>query len=231
MLRRHNWQSVQEEVLRRIHRREWKPGDQIANEADLAMELGCARTTVNRALREIAKTGLLDRRRKGGTRVAAEPIAKATFDIKIMRQEIEKRGDTYRHHLLHREVARPPRLISAAMGLTARERLLRVRAVHLATETPYALEDRWINLHAVPEAKNQAFQELSANEWLLRHAPYSHGDIRFFAHQAGEADAERLACPPGAALFGLDRLTWNQSNAVTKVAVLFRPGYEMHAPL
>ena len=35
-----NWQSVQEEVLRRIHAREWKPGDLIPNEADLAAEFG-----------------------------------------------------------------------------------------------------------------------------------------------------------------------------------------------
>lgn len=231
MLHRHNWQSVQEEVLRRINAREWKPGDQIANEADLAAELGCARTTVNRALREIAKTGLLDRRRKAGTRVAAQPIAKATFDISILRQEVERRGETYKHHLIKREVAVPPRTISSEMGLTARERLLRVRALHMANETPYALEDRWIHLDVVPDAKRQSFQEISANEWLLRQVPYTHGDIRFFAQNAGESDAELLNCPVGAALFALDRLTWNKAEAVTKVRVLFSPGYQMHAPL
>ena len=59
-----SWQSVQEEVLARIHSRQWKPGDLIPNEADLAQEFGCARATVNRALQNLADEGLLDRRRK-----------------------------------------------------------------------------------------------------------------------------------------------------------------------
>ena len=56
-----NWQSVQDEVLRRIHAREWPPGALIPNEADLAIEFGCARSTVNRALRSLAESGWLDR--------------------------------------------------------------------------------------------------------------------------------------------------------------------------
>ena len=87
-----NWQSVQEEGLRRIHARVWKPGDLIPNEVDLALEFGCARTTVNRALRSLAESGLLDRRRKAGTRVAAQPVAKATLDITVIRMEVEGRG-------------------------------------------------------------------------------------------------------------------------------------------
>ena len=60
-----DWRSVHDEVLRRIHAREWAPGSLIPNEADLALEFGCARSTVNRALRTLAEAGLLDRRRAG----------------------------------------------------------------------------------------------------------------------------------------------------------------------
>ena len=69
-----SWLGVQEEVLRRIRDREWQPGEQIPNEADLALELNCARTTVNRALRSIADSGLIQRRRKAGTFVALNPV-------------------------------------------------------------------------------------------------------------------------------------------------------------
>jgi GntR family transcriptional regulator, histidine utilization repressor len=47
--------------------------------------LGCARATVNRALRDLAEAGLLERRRKGGTRVPLTPVRKATFEIAIIR--------------------------------------------------------------------------------------------------------------------------------------------------
>ena len=113
------WQSVRDEVLRRIHERQWKPGDLIPNETDLASELGCGRATVNRALRELANTGLLDRRRKAGTRVALQPVARATLSIPVIRSEVEEQGRTYRYTLLSREVSQPPPRIRAAMRLHA----------------------------------------------------------------------------------------------------------------
>ena len=86
-----NWQSVQTEVLRRIHAREWEPGDLIPNESDLALEFGCARTTVNRALRAIADSGLLDRRRKAGTRVLNRSVnGRVTASQQSSRQEQER---------------------------------------------------------------------------------------------------------------------------------------------
>ena len=169
-------QTVQEEVLRRIHMRAWKPGEMIPHEADLAREFGCARATVNRALREIANTGLLERRRKA-------------------------------------------------------QKLLRLRALHMADARPYALEDRWINLRAVPEAEAQDFAETSSNEWLLKHAPYTHGEIAFSAANATAEEADALGCETTVALFVLDRMTWNGDLSVTKVRLVFAHGHAMRATL
>ena len=106
---------MQAEVLRRINAREWKPGDFIPNEAELSVEFGCARATVNRALRNLAESGLLDRRRKAGTRVALHPVRKATLDIPVIRYEIEGKGQTYRHSVLLQERLAPPSGIRALM--------------------------------------------------------------------------------------------------------------------
>lgn len=226
-----NWQSVQNEVLRRIHAREWKPGDLIPNEADLALEFGCARTTVNRALRSLADSGLLDRRRKAGTRVAAQPVAKATLDIPVIRKEVEDRGQKYGYHLLSRETAIPPLSVRAAMGTDMVQVLLHVRALHLANDAPYALEDRWINIAVVPLAAQESFKSLSANEWLLTHAPYTQGDIAFCATEASPQDAKTMSCPERSALFTIDRLTWDHAAPVTKVRLLFAPGHQLRTVL
>ena len=226
-----NWQSVQDEVLRRIHAREWKPGELIPNESDLALEFGCARTTVNRALRSLADSGLLDRRRKAGTRVAAQPVAKATIDIAVIRKEIEERDQKYGYQLIARDEMVPPIGISAAMQTDAVDRLLHIRALHLADDMPYALEDRWINTNVVPTALDEAFEEMSANEWLLKHAPYTHGEIAFFATAATKDDGTVLSCPEQSALFGIDRLTWDKGMSVTKVRLIFSPGHQLRTIL
>ena len=222
-----NWQSVQDEVLRRIHAREWSPGDLIPNEADLAVEFGCARSTVNRALRSLADSGLLDRKRKAGTRVAAEPVAKATLDIAVIRHEVEEQGRRYGYQLMTREMSVPPVNLSGSMKTSANSALLHVRALHLADDAAYAVEDRWINTSVVPDAAGQDFERLSANEWLMKHAPYTHGDIMFSAVQASEQDARVLGVPVHSALFAIDRVTWDNSQSVTKVQLLYSPGYKL----
>jgi GntR family histidine utilization transcriptional repressor len=226
-----NWQSVQEEVLRRIHAREWKPGDLIPNEADLALEFGCARTTVNRALRSLAESGLLDRRRKAGTRVAAQPVAKATLDIAVIRIEIEDRGQKYGYQRIERRESVPPLTVSGAMKTHASLPLLHVCALHMADDTPYAFEDRWINPELVPDALVESYETVSANEWLLKHAPYTNGEIAFSATSATSEEAAILCCSEGSALFAIDRLTWDGGSSVTKVKLLFGPGHQLRTIL
>ncbi|MGR3436123.1 MAG: GntR family transcriptional regulator [Shimia sp.] len=225
------WQDVRDEVLRRIRARVWAPGDLIPTEAALAAELGCARATVNRALREIAATGLLDRRRKAGTRVALRPVAKAVFDIPVMREEVEASGRAYAHRRLSRAVRRAPAAMARAIGTHAGAEMLRLGALHLADGAPYALEDRWIALGTVPEARDEPFEAVSANEWLLRHAPYTHGEIAFGAVAADAGTARSLDCAEGAPLMSLDRVTWNGARPVTQVRILFHAGYALRTAL
>ena len=226
-----NWQSVQDEVLRRIHAREWKPGDLIPNEADLAIEFGCARTTVSRALRSLAQNGVLDRKRRAGTRVAAQPVAKATLDIAIIRNDITDRGQKYGYQLLQSRTIVPPPAISGAMKTGAGQPLLHVMALHLADDAPYALENRWINTAVVPQALDVKFDTSSPNEWLLQNVPYTNGEIAFSAKMASRDEADVLACLSQSALFKMDRLTWDNGQSVTKVQILFAPGYQMRTEL
>ena len=226
-----NWQSVQEEVLRRIHAREWPPGELIPNEADLAVEFGCARSTANRALRSLAESGLLDRKRKAGTRVAAEPVAKATLDIAIIRHEVEEQGAKYGYLLIDRTETVSPDSVCGAMKTRATQSMLRVLALHLADDAPYAIEDRWINTQVVPGAKAENFYKVSSNEWLMKHAPYTHGDIGFSAVQATFEVADMLGVPENSALFAIDRVTWDGTSSVTKVRLLYTPGYQLRTAL
>jgi GntR family transcriptional regulator, histidine utilization repressor len=226
-----SWQSVQREVRRRIHARVWRPGAQIPNEADLATEFGCARATVNRALRNLADAGLLDRRRKAGTHVALQPVAKATLDIPVIRLEVEGRGKRYGYRLMAREQVPPPPEITTAMSIAASDQALHLIALHLADDAPYALEDRWINLSVVPGAAKAPFAEISGNEWLLANAPYTHGEIGFSAVMADARAITALGCPDPSALFVLDRLTWDQAQVVTKVRITYAPGHAMTTAL
>lgn len=226
-----DWRSLRKEVLRRIQSREWPPGTPIPKEADLAAEFGCARSTVNRALRSLAEDGLLERRRKAGTRVALTPSARAVLTIPLLREEIEARGQSYGYQRLRLESTLPPAAVSGPMGSDADRPLLHVLALHMADHRPYALEDRWIDPGVVPAALEEAFTQISPNEWLLRNAPYTSGEIAFSASQPDRMEAMALDCGGEEALFVIDRMTWYEARAITKVRLLFAPGYRVRTAL
>ncbi len=217
--------------MRRIRERDWLPGELIPSESDLALELGCARVTVNRALRELAHKGFLDRKRKAGTRVVLNPERKATFVIPVTRLEVEGRGACYSHQLLQREMRPAPSDVLTRMGLPAGGELLFLSALHLADEQPFALEERWVNTAIVPELMALDLSHISANEWLVNNAPFSGGDLSLGAFKADAAVARDLACAEGDALLETRRTTWSESGAITAVRLLHAPPYRVFTEL
>lgn len=228
---RSSWEDIRAEVLRRLNTRVWKPGDLIPGETELAREFGCARATVNRALRALAEDGLLDRKRRAGTRVPLRPVRRASFAIPVLREEIEGRGLAYRYVLLKRETAPAPSEIGTAMRLGSAARLLHVTSVHLGDGAPFVFEDRWINPEAAPGVTEAPLERVSANEWLLMHTPYSQGDITFTADAVRTAEAAALAAAPGQPAFVMERTTWNLERPVTTVRQVFAPGYRVRTEL
>jgi len=222
-----NWQDVHTEVRRRIQSREWEQGSLIPNESDLAEEFGCARTTVNRALRSLADSGLLDRRRKAGTRVTSNPERKAIISIPVIRLGLEDQNKTHGYTLISSEMTKPPPNTKARMQLSTNDKLLHLVSLHMADSEPYLYEDRWINPDPVPQVLDIDFKVENANEWLVTNAPFSRGDISFSAAQASLPEAHALGISEGEALFIMERTTWDHEVAITSVRQAFAPGYRM----
>lgn len=226
-----SWQTIRAAVLARIQSREWPPGGQIPNEADLARDYGCARATVNRALRDLADAGLIERRRRAGTRVRAMPVRMATLEIPVIRLDIAARGMVPGYRLLARTQCPPPADMARRLSLAPAAELIRLRALHSADERPFVLEERWINPAAVPEAATADFAAISANEWLVLNAPFSHGDLVLSATSATGETTRLLDAAEGAALFVIDRTTWQGAVAITDARLTYAPGHAIRTTL
>ncbi len=222
------WETIRAEVLRRIRARDWRPGATIPGEEALAVEFGCARATVNRALRDLADAGVLERRRKAGTRVALSPVRRATLEIPVTRQEIEGRGQRYAYSLIEDRMEVAPVLVASALGLPPGARMRRLVCLHFADRKPFLYEERWLN-PAVLGAATPDFAAVSANEWLVANIPYSSGDITFSAAGASEEEALVFGVPEGTALFIVERTTWTAEAPITSVRLAHAPGYRLHA--
>ena len=222
-----SYRDIKADVLRRITGGELAPGSLLPGETELAARYGCARATVNRAMRELAEEGLVERRRRAGTRVRRAPLRQARFRIPLVAAEIADRGAAYRYALVEREVAAAPGWLRARLALERGAEVLRLLAMHFADGAPYQLEDRWISLTALPRAREEPFSEVGPNEWLVATAPFSDVEIALSAVPADARASGHLRCAAGEALFLVERSTWWRGRALTHVRLLHPPGHRM----
>ena len=222
-----SWKDVRDEIHEAILSGRYGPGDRLPRDSDIANDMNCARSTVQRAMQDLFNNGLVERRRKGGTRVRAEPVTRATLDIPITRREIERKGGRYGHQLIHCTQTDSPRGVMATLELKNAHPMLRLEALHLSDGLPYIFEDRWISLNTVPEITGVDLTTQSANEWLVLNRPYNRCDLRFYAISANSRVAELLQIETGAALFVMERTTWIDDAPITTVQGITKPGYQL----
>lgn len=221
---RNSYKDIRAQVLARVASGEWPLGSRLPGEEELARRFGCARATVNRALRALAEEGYLERRRKSGTRVRAQPERQARLAIPLTRREVERTGRSYGYRLLAR------RLLSVEDAgpepLQGRPRLA-LECLHTADGAPFQHEMRWIDLATLPHAAEVDFSRRSPNEWLSETVPFSEVEIGFSAVTGPPGVRAALAVDAAAPLFLIERSTWLEGASVTHVRLHHAPGYRI----
>lgn len=206
---------IREEIAGAIRSGEWRPGDRVPTEQELAARYGCARATVSKALGELAASGLVERRRKAGTFVAQPPVHSAVMTVPDLAELIAARGEAYRWQLL--SVDREAEGEELCPGPA-----LRIEGVHMAAGEAFALERRFIALGEVPEAIGADFASEAPGTWLLGHIPWTEARHVIRAVTPTRKEAAALMTGTGTACLELDRTTWRAGRVVTHVRQLFR---------
>jgi len=201
----------------------WTPGRRIPSEHELMALFGASRMTVNRAMRTLADGGLIVRRRRTGSHVAAPSGERALVTMGDIRATIDKRGQAYAYECLARRGARASDDIAGRFEIAAGTPLLNISCRHLADGRPAALEDHWINLAALPEASQERFDKVAPGEWLAARLPWAKSRYIVSAVNAGSAMAKLLDLKPESACLKIDRQSWRNGIPATFVTALY-PG-------
>lgn len=214
------YMDIKSEIVGRIRRGDWPLDTIIPGEIELAAQLGCARATVNRALRELADEGVVERRRKAGTRVVAGQNRSARIDIPVIRTQIEASGAVYRYELRNRKIVAARDPIRTHLDIQVGQEVLSLECLHYADDAPHQLEVRWINLAAVPAARNEPFEQVGPNEWLVREKPLTDAEHVMSAANATKDQAGALDIREGDAVFIVERRTWLGMETITWVRLI-----------
>lgn len=214
-------QRILADITERIVSGDWPPGHRIPFEHELGAEYQCSRMTVNKAMSQLAKSGLIERRRRSGSFVLQPRSQAAILEIHDIKAEVQALGRPYRYEVISRNVRRVTASDQRLFDVAASGSVVEVACRHFAGRKPFCLEQRLISLAAVPEAADENFAELAPGPWLLGRVPWSAAEHSIRATAAGAETAAALAIAEGSACLVVERRTWSAEQPVTHVRLLY----------
>lgn len=179
--------------------------------------------TVNKVLSALAASGLIVRRRRSGSFVAAQVNENSVLQIHAIEDDIRRDGKRYRLELRSRIVRKATKRDAGRLRVPTGTRVFALNCIHFADDRPLVLEDRLINLAAVPSAAAEDFRKISPGRWLLAKVPWSEAEHSISAMNASVPMAAALKIREGEACLVVQRWTGNSGHPVTHVTLSY-PG-------
>ncbi|MGC3986695.1 MAG: GntR family transcriptional regulator [Pseudorhodoferax sp.] len=145
------YQQIKGLILQRLQAGEWKPGELIPSEIELAARFRVSQGTVRKAVDELAGENLLVRRQGKGTFVATHTEQHVRYRfLKLVPDDgdVDREGPAQRSFLECRRT-RASADIARALGLRSGDAVMQVRrvlsfAADGGAQTPTILEDLWL---------------------------------------------------------------------------------------
>ncbi len=171
------YQQVKDYIIAQIRKGALAPGHTVPSEQELCRILGVSRMTANRAVRELADTGVLSRIAGVGTFVASPRLEGDLLEVRDIATEIRARGGRYSAQVRVMKLVKAPVRVIELFGISARERVFHSVVIHLENGQPVQLEDRYVNPNAAPQYLGVDLTTTTATTYLSGLAPMT--DVQY----------------------------------------------------
>jgi GntR family transcriptional regulator len=204
------YQQIKTLLLSSLQAGEWKPGEAIPSEMELAARFGVSQGTVRKAIDELATDNLVVRRQGKGTFVATHAEENIQFRfLRLMPNDGPMTGMA--RHFLDCKRVRAPAEVAKALLLKSGESVIQMMRTLSRNGRPVVLDEIWLPA--------SLFKGLTA-ERLSHYAGPLYGQFeqefgvrmiraeeKICAIAADAASAELLQVPQGAPLLSVERLS------------------------
>ena len=144
------YQQIKGLILQSLQAGEWRPGELIPSEMELAARFKVSQGTVRKAIDELAAENLVMRRQGKGTFVATHTAQQVQYRFLKLHPDVgnlEGEGRAQRSILECKRV-RAPAEIARMLSLRSGDTVVQVRRVLAFSGIPTILEDIWLPGHA-----------------------------------------------------------------------------------
>ena len=212
------YQQIKGLILQSLQAGEWKPGEAIPSEMDLAARFRVSQGTVRKAIDELAAENLVVRRQGKGTFVATHSEQHVQYRfLKLMPDEgdLDSEGPAHRT-VLECKRARASAEVARALQLRTGDAIIQVRRVLTFAGVPTILEELWLS--------GAAFKGITAEQMANFQGPtYAMYEVEFGVRmvraaekiRAVAADVEQAAIlevARGTPLLSVERLAFTYND-------------------
>jgi GntR family transcriptional regulator len=205
------YSQIKNLILQSLEAGEWRPGELIPSEIELAARFKVSQGTVRKAIDELALENLVVRKQGKGTFVATHTEARTQFRfLRLSPNEGEPRYPESR--ILDVKRLRAPAEIARALDLKSGESVVQIKRVLAFSGVPCVLDEIWLpgnvfkglTLERLTDSKAPMYS-LFENEFGTK---MIRADEKIRAVPADEAVAPVLQVATGTPLLSVDRVTY-----------------------
>lgn len=214
------YQQIKTLILQSLQSGDWKPGEMIPSEVELAGRFKVSQGTVRKAIDELATENLVVRRQGKGTFVATHHEARAQFRfLRLMPDVGEPRNAD--NNILDVKRLRAPAEIARLLAIKAGDSVISIRRLQSFEGAPTIVEEIWL--------PGTLFKGLTAERLIEYKGPmYGLFETEFGTRmirateklRAVGADphaADLLRIAPGTPLLGVERVSYTYGDHPVEV--------------
>jgi GntR family transcriptional regulator len=138
------YQQIKVLITRSLQEGEWKPGESIPSEVELAARFKVSQGTVRKAIDELASDNLLVRRQGKGTFVATHSEEKIQYRFLRLQPDEGEPARPMERHFLECRRARASAEVARALDLRSGDAAVQIRRTLSHAGRPVVLDDIWL---------------------------------------------------------------------------------------
>ena len=206
------YQQIKSLITRSLQSGEWKPGEAIPSEMDLAARYKVSQGTVRKAIDDLATENLLVRRQGKGTFVATHAEQKIQYRFLRLKPDDESAARSTERRILECRRLRAPADVARVLELKSGDTAVQIRRVLVFAGTPAVLDDIWLPGAAFKGLTAERLAEYRGPLYALFETEFGLRMIRaeekIRAVAAEAAEAGLLEVPPGSPLLSVERVSF-----------------------
>ena len=212
------YQQIKGLILQSLQAGEWRPGELIPSEMELAARFKVSQGTVRKAIDELAAENLVMRRQGKGTFVATHSAQQVQYRFLKLHPDVgglEEEGRA-RRSILECKRVRAPAEIARLLALRSGDTVVQVRRILAFGGIPTILEDIWLPGHAFKGLTSEQMADYKGPTYAMFEGEFGvrmvRADEKLRAVLPDEVQAKLLDVTTHTPLLSVERLAYTYND-------------------